>query len=605
MRPNNWRGAFALFLCLVAVAWTAPPVMHGTLFGTTSGTAADGSNTIVVNNGNGITGGATITIGSTTSNITPAVNADTTNEFSFSSGVLNLAYGSAAGKPAEGSNTIGLRNAASSFSFGSTVAVGASASLIDITPTFSTADKAFAEGDNTVGLRNAASSFTFGTPATIGAATSLVDITPTFSNVANSFAQGSNKITLTAGTNLTGGGVVTIGDAASTVTFNASSSGVGVISGLTTVTGATTLTFLASGTSAVTATNSSGTVSITVTGGDHNHNSTGAQGGASLSPTQFKAPPTGSAASSAGELRFNEGTGDFEYHNGSSLNTWATRIGSTHGGSSTAVSRDDHAHATATPVSVDLAANSEGVATTLAKSDHKHDLSEAITPTWSNQHIFAGGGTANSPIRITPSVPPTSPVAGDVWVDSVQGTLGAYGVGSKIFFSAAHFTQTADVNIVNTVTETTLVGSGTGTATLPIGFLVAGKTIRVECEGYYSTKGATAGTLRLRTRLGGIAGTVVGDTAAQTLTDNLTNRFWRAVTKITCRTTGAGGTVMAQGEALLHTSAILEAPWEMVNTGTQSINTLAAQAVTFSAEFGTADTSNSITQTNMAIEVIN
>jgi len=38
------------------------------------------------------------------------------------------------------------------------------------------------------------------------------------------------------------------------------------------------------------------------------------------------------------------------------------------------------------PVSVDLAANSAGVATTISRSDHKHDLDESIAPVWTGIH---------------------------------------------------------------------------------------------------------------------------------------------------------------------------------------------------------------------------
>jgi hypothetical protein len=50
------------------------------------------------------------------------------------------------------------------------------------------------------------------------------------------------------------------------------------------------------------------------------------------------------------------------------------------------------------PVSVDLAANSAGVATTFSRSDHKHDLSEAIVPTWSGVHTFSSESVHNGGI---------------------------------------------------------------------------------------------------------------------------------------------------------------------------------------------------------------
>ena len=45
--------------------------------------------------------------------------------------------------------------------------------------------------------------------------------------------------------------------------------------------------------------------------------------------------------------------------------------------------------------------------------------------------------------------------------------------------------------------------------------------------------------------------------------------------------------------------------WDMVNTATITINTTISQAVVVSAQWATADPANSITLTNLMIEVLN
>jgi len=47
-----------------------------------------------------------------------------------------------------------------------------------------------------------------------------------------------------------------------------------------------------------------------------------------------------------------------------------------------------HAVSVGTPISVTLGSNSEGSASSLARSDHHHHLSESIVPTWTGTHTF-------------------------------------------------------------------------------------------------------------------------------------------------------------------------------------------------------------------------
>lgn len=206
---------------------------------------------------------------------------------------------------------------------------------------------------------------------------------------------------------------------------------------------------------------------------------------------------------------------------------------------------------------------------------------------------------------LTSAAAPGSPATGDTWNDSTQKNLITFPNGVKQTLSGVIYTTTASTTVANTVTETTLVGSGVGTDTLPTNFLVAGKTVRVSAWGVYSTTGTP--TLRYRVRMGGIAGTVVLDTAAQTTASGVTNRGWRVDGLITCRTTGAGGTVFGQGSSTVSSAAFAAASgtWDMENTATTAIDTTAAQQVVLSAEWGTASASNTITCSNFMVEVLN
>ena len=167
------------------------------------------------------------------------------------------------------------------------------------------------------------------------------------------------------------------------------------------------------------------------------------------------------------------------------------------------------------------------------------------------------------------------------------------------------FTQTASVTVGGTATETTLVGTGVGSATLPVNLLAVGRTIRVTARGYLSTKGAPVGNVTFRVRLGGIAGTAVLATAATALTASLSNVGLVIIGEITCRTAGGTGTVFSQGTRIVEDQVLADEMVAMVNTTTSTIDTTATQALVVSVEWATSDASNTCTISNLIIEALN
>lgn len=205
------------------------------------------------------------------------------------------------------------------------------------------------------------------------------------------------------------------------------------------------------------------------------------------------------------------------------------------------------------------------------------------------------------------SLPPTGVTAG-TYGDSThvgQFTVDAYGrltsassvaiSGSGGNGSGPLFTSTASATVANTAVETSLIGSGVGSLTLPANFFSAGTSLRVSVAGVFGTK-ATPGTIRIRLKLGS---TVILDTGAVTPADSITNEEWQLQTLITCRTAGATGTVIANA-TVPHgdgsTAALFG--WRMVNTSTITVDTTATQTVAMTALWSTADTANTISTTN-------
>jgi hypothetical protein len=162
----------------------------------------------------------------------------------------------------------------------------------------------------------------------------------------------------------------------------------------------------------------------------------------------------------------------------------------------------------------------------------------------------------------------------------------------------ALFTGTASVTVTATG-DTTLMPAGQGSVTIPEDFFTAGKTVRFKARGYLST-GVAPGNVTLNFKLGGVT---VASTGAVAAVGSLTNLAWDAEVEVTCRTTGAGGTVFVQGDFEYEITAVGADIAGLVNTGATSLDTTSGQAVDFSVNW--AGTGNSITLTNASLEGIN
>ncbi len=91
-----------------------------------------------------------------------------------------------------------------------------------------------------------------------------------------------------------------------------------------------------------------------------------------------------------------------------------------------------------------------------------------------------------------------SPATGDFWYDSTQETFSARVAGATVYRGGILFSQTSNVTVANTTTETSLLGTGIGSATLPANFAVAGRAIRVRSYGYISNTATTTSKLKIK-----------------------------------------------------------------------------------------------------------
>jgi len=138
------------------------------------------------------------------------------------------------------------------------------------------------------------------------------------------------------------------------------------------------------------------------------------------------------------------------------------------------------------------------------------------------------------------------------------------------------------------------------TWTMPANFLTAGRVVRIVARGVYSSLAALAGNLTLDIMAGT---TVLATTGAQALVVNLTNNGWEVAGDFVCVTTGAGGTVEAQGKSLLETALTTAAIELMQNAATIALNTTISQVIGIRVTFSVPSASNTIQQRLLLVDI--
>lgn len=153
---------------------------------------------------------------------------------------------------------------------------------------------------------------------------------------------------------------------------------------------------------------------------------------------------------------------------------------------------------------------------------------------------------------------------------------------------------------------------------IPAYYMTPGKTLHVWAYGVNSNVVTTPGTLTLRVRWGGVAGTVLLASAAQGLdTTAHTNALWYLEAYITCRTAGASGTFMCSGSMgaynLLSSTAANLLPALMGSAGAPgssgnaavTVDTTTAKLLSVTAQFSVATNPTNLTCQARIIKALN
>lgn len=166
------------------------------------------------------------------------------------------------------------------------------------------------------------------------------------------------------------------------------------------------------------------------------------------------------------------------------------------------------------------------------------------------------------------------------------------------------YVATADKTIGNTVTETTLFGTGEGDLTITGGTAVAGTTYRITLKGYVAC--SSSATIGVKVKIGAydlLAVTPDAITSAATVPIKLQ-------ADITYRTIGATGSAVAtlnvgaSGAGALFTTSGLITELDVVNSSPTTINTTIDGELDVTWKFSVANAGNTITIQTATVEVL-
>lgn len=176
--------------------------------------------------------------------------------------------------------------------------------------------------------------------------------------------------------------------------------------------------------------------------------------------------------------------------------------------------------------------------------------------------------------------------------------------GLSRYFVGSCFVQTGDKTITNTITETSIIGTGTGTLTFPTNFFTVGKAIRIKLAGIYSTPAVVASSVLIKIKLGS---TVLASGTTTALATGATALRFVGEANITCRTSGASG-ILAIDSGINYnvTGSDIPVSDPLNNAGaTVSIDLTGVLVFDVTATWDTATTTRIAKSTTCTVEIIN
>lgn len=146
------------------------------------------------------------------------------------------------------------------------------------------------------------------------------------------------------------------------------------------------------------------------------------------------------------------------------------------------------------------------------------------------------------------------------------------------------YAESAGTTVQNTNVATSIFGTIVGSTTLPANFFGVGKTITINASGTYQQTSSSQ-TCTLALTIGGVS---MGSIAFNH-SNPIGPIYWDAQWIITCRTTGATGTLQYSGKGSLNSTPVF---YFITPATSGSINTTTTNAIAMTAQWGNANPSN-------------
>lgn len=137
---------------------------------------------------------------------------------------------------------------------------------------------------------------------------------------------------------------------------------------------------------------------------------------------------------------------------------------------------------------------------------------------------MAASTTSNASYRVPAGAAPTSPVVNDYWIDSTWQNEVAFIASIKQVRRAQIYQQCTLRRVTATTSETSMIGTGKGTNTLPANFLLANKRIKITAFGYLTTDMTNPTDITFKVKLGATTLSVAG---AQAMVIGVVETAWR------------------------------------------------------------------------------
>ncbi len=196
--------------------------------------------------------------------------------------------------------------------------------------------------------------------------------------------------------------------------------------------------------------------------------------------------------------------------------------------------------------------------------------------------------------------------------DRFRPTPEMIGGGVQGWTEPLHVTTADGTQISNSTSETIVCPD----FNIPAYYMAASRTFRIWAYGVMSNVITTPGTLTLRVRWGGVAGTVLLASSALGLdTTARTNSLWAMQAYITCRTDGSSGTFLSSGimwSNVLSSTAANLLPALLGSAGNPlasgnaqvTVDTTTAKLLSVTAQFSVSTSPTNLTCQTRVIEVL-